>query len=164
MLLRNEDIATLKRQLKHGPALGRAERAEFLQKLIQKMQGVKRMSETSRNKSVITGLLYRVQPRQTKSGTFVCSFTVAVVDAKAKQYISVVGWKGVGERVAAMALGSKVYVSGRLQSGSWTDATGNKRYKTEIIADTVEEVASLQSAPSPEAASARPISDEDIPF
>lgn len=122
------------------------------------------MSETSKNKSVITGLLYRVQPRKTKSGTFVCSFLVAVVDSKAKQYISVVGWKGLGERVAAMALGSKVYVSGRLQSGSWTDATGNKRYKTEIIADTVEEVASLQSRPSPETAATRPISDEDIPF
>jgi single-stranded DNA-binding protein len=163
MLLRNEDIAKPKRQLKHGPALGRAERVEYLQQLIQEMRG-KLMSETSRNKSVITGLLYRVQPRKTKTGTFVCAFTVAVVDAKAKQYISVVGWKGLGERVAAMALGSKVYVSGRLQSGSWTDASGNKRYKTEIIADTVEEVASLQSRPNPEAAAARLISDEDIPF
>jgi single stranded DNA-binding protein len=162
MLISNQHIATLKRELKHGPALGRTERAEYLRQLIQEMRG-KPMSETSRNESVITGLLYRVQPRKTKSGTFVCSFTVAVVDSKAKQYISVVGWKGLGERVAAMALGSKVYVSGRLQSGSWTDSTGNKRYKTEIIADTVEEVASLQSSLSQQAA-ARPISDEDIPF
>jgi single-strand DNA-binding protein len=122
------------------------------------------MSEKSQNKSVITGLLYRVQPRKTKTGTFVCSFTVAVVAANAKQYISVTGWKGLGERVAAMALGSKVYVSGRLQSDSWTDADGKKRYKTEIVADTVEEIASLQSSPSPEALQKRPISDEDIPF
>ncbi len=122
------------------------------------------MSEKSKNKSVITGLLYKVQPRKTKNGTFVCSFTVAVIEANAKQYISVTGWKGLGERVAAMALGSKVYVSGRLQSGSWTDASGNKRYKTEIIAETVEEITSLQSSPSPEALQKRPISDEDIPF
>jgi single-strand DNA-binding protein len=122
------------------------------------------MSEKSQNKSVITGLLYRVQPRRTKTGTFVCSFTVAVVEANAKQYISVTGWKGLGERVAAMALGSKVYVSGRLQSDSWTDADGKKRYKTEIVADTVEEIASLQSIPSPETLQKRPISDEDIPF
>jgi single-strand DNA-binding protein len=122
------------------------------------------MSEKSKNKSVITGLLYRVQPRKTKNGNFVCAFTVAVVESNAKQYISVTGWKGLGERVAAMALGSKVYVSGRLQSGSWTDADGKKRYKTEIVADTVEEIASLQSSPSPEAVAARPISDEDIPF
>ena len=122
------------------------------------------MSEKSTNKSVITGLLYRVQPRKTKTGISVCSFTVAVIEAKAKQYIAVTGWKGLGERVAAMALGSKVYVSGRLQSGSWTDANGNKRYKTEIIADTVEEIASLHSSPSPEALQKRPIDDEDIPF
>jgi single-strand DNA-binding protein len=122
------------------------------------------MSEKSQNKSVITGLLYRVQPRKTKNGNFVCAFTVAVVDSKAKQYISVVGWKGLGERVAAMALGSKVYVSGRLQSGSWTDTDGNKRYKTEIVADTVEEIASLHSNPSPEALQKRPIDDSDIPF
>jgi hypothetical protein len=109
-------------------------------------------------------VLYRVQPRKTKTGTVVVSFTVAVVEASGKQYISCVGWKGLGERVAAMALGSKVYVSGRLQSGSWTDANGNKRYKTEIVADTVEEIAGLQSSPSPEALAKRPISDEDIPF
>jgi single-strand DNA-binding protein len=94
----------------------------------------------------------------------VCAFTVAVVDSKAKQYISVVGWKGIGERVAAMALGSKVYVAGRLQSSSWIDADGKKRYKTEIVADTVEEIASLHSSPSPEALQKRPIDDEDIPF
>ena len=122
------------------------------------------MSEKSQNKSVITGLLYKVYPRKTKTGTFVCSFIVAVVEASAKHHISVTGWKGLGERVAAMALGSKVYVSGRLQSGSWTDADGNKRYKTEIVADTVEEIASLHSSPSPETVAARPISDEDIPF
>ena len=87
-----------------------------------------------------------------------------MVEANAKHHISVTGWKGLGERVAAMALGSKVYVSGRLQSGSWIDADGNKRYKTEIVADTVEEIASLQSSPSPEALQRRPIDDEDIPF
>jgi single-strand DNA-binding protein len=122
------------------------------------------MSEKSRNKSIVTGLLYKVTPRKTKTGTVVVSFIVAVVEANAKQYISVTGWKGLGERVAAMALGSKVYVSGRLQSGSWIDADGKKRYKTEIVADTVEEVASLQSIPNPEALQKRPITDEDIPF
>jgi single-strand DNA-binding protein len=124
----------------------------------------KPMSEKSKNKSVITGLLYSAHPRHTKTGTLVVSFTVAVVEAKTKQFINVVGWKGLGERVAAMALGSKVYVSGRLQSGSWTDADGTKKYKTEIVADTVEEITNLQSSPSTEVKYMRPISDEDIPF
>jgi hypothetical protein len=33
-------------------------------------------AETSKNKSVITRLLYRVQPRKTKNGNFVCAMTV----------------------------------------------------------------------------------------
>jgi single-stranded DNA-binding protein len=122
------------------------------------------VSEKSKNKSVITGLLYKVYSRKTNTGAFVWSFIVAVVEASAKHHISVTGWKGLGERVAAMALGSKVHVSGRLQSGSWTDASGSKRYKTEMVADCVEEIASLQSSPSPEALQKRPIDDEDIPF
>jgi single-strand DNA-binding protein len=122
------------------------------------------MSEKSKNKSIVTGLLYRVQPRKTKTGTFVCSFTVAVVETKTKQYICCVGWKGLGERVSAMALGSKVYVSGRLQSGSWTAADGTKKYKTEIVCDTAEEIPNLQSSPSPEALQRRPIDDSDVPF
>jgi single-stranded DNA-binding protein len=121
-------------------------------------------AEKSKNQSIITGLLYQVYPRKTKTGIFVCSFIVAVVEASAKHHISVTGWKGLGERVAAMALGSKVYVSGRLRSVSWTDESGHKRYRTEIVADCAEEIASLQSTPSPEALQKRPISDEDIPF
>lgn len=122
------------------------------------------MSEKSKNKAVITGLLQNVRPRYTKTGKLVVSFTVQVIEGSAKQFISVVGWQGLGERITALPVNSKIYVSGRLQSGSWTDATGNKKYKTEIVADTVEEIASLLSSPSPEVVAKRPISDEDIPF
>ena len=105
------------------------------------------MSETSKNKTIITGLLYQVQPRKTKTGKFVCAFTVAVVEGNgAKQFISVTGWQGLGERVAAMGVGSKIYIAGRLRTASWTDSSGHKRYRTEIVADTAEEITSLQSS------------------
>ena len=63
-----------------------------------------------------------------------------------------------------MGVGSKVYIQGRLHTASWTDSSGHKRYRTEIVADTAEEITSLQSSPSPEALQKRPISDEDLPF
>jgi single-strand DNA-binding protein len=122
------------------------------------------MSERSKNKSVITGLLHKVSPRKTKTGKDVAGFIVAVIEGKARHHVGCVAWLGLAQRVTLMSPGSKVYVSGRLQCGSWTDANGNKRYKTEIVADTVEEIASLQSSPSPEALAKRPITDEDIPF
>lgn len=122
------------------------------------------MTEKSRNKAVITGLLQSVRPRYTKTGKLVVSFTVQVIEGSSKQFISAIGWQGLGERVTALPANAKVYVSGRLQSGSWTDSAGNKKYKTEIVADTVEEIASLLSSPRPEVVAQRPISDEDIPF
>ena len=34
--------------------------------------------------------------------------------------------------------GSQVYVEGKLRTRQWTDQTGNKRYTTEVVADTLQ--------------------------
>jgi single-strand DNA-binding protein len=34
--------------------------------------------------------------------------------------------------------GTQLYVEGRLRTRSWTDQTGNKRFTTEIVADTIQ--------------------------
>ena len=34
--------------------------------------------------------------------------------------------------------GSQVYIEGRLRTRQWTDQTGNKRYTTEVVADTLQ--------------------------
>ena len=34
--------------------------------------------------------------------------------------------------------GTQLYIEGRLRTRSWTDQTGNKRYTTEIVADTLQ--------------------------
>ena len=34
--------------------------------------------------------------------------------------------------------GTQLYIEGRIRTRSWDDQTGNKRYTTEIIADTVQ--------------------------
>ena len=78
--------------------------------------------------------------------------------------------------------GSKVYVEGRLQTRKWQDKTsGQDRFTTEIIADSMQMLDSKGSAPSsassyekpmaatsvaqaPEAAPALEGFDDDIPF
>ena len=68
--------------------------------------------------------------------------------------------------------GSQVHVEGRLQTRSWTDNDGAKRYTTEIVASRIQLLGRREDRTVPEpveepAATATPIEpngEEDIPF
>jgi single-strand DNA-binding protein len=53
------------------------------------------------------------------------------------EWHSVVAWRTLAEQCAEyLTRGRHVYVEGRLQTRTWDDATtGQKRYRTEIVAD-----------------------------
>jgi single-strand DNA-binding protein len=54
------------------------------------------------------------------------------------EWHTVVVWGKRAEGLAKLDLkGSKIYVDGRLQTRSWEDKEGNKRYSTEIVAQDV---------------------------
>ena len=98
------------------------------------------------NKAIITGNLTKdPQQRTTSSGISVTSFTVAV-QRRFKQdgqqqadFIPVVCWRGLAENVARFcSKGSKVGVVGTIQTRSYDDTNGVRRFVTEIIADEVE--------------------------
>ena len=102
----------------------------------------------SLNKCMIIGNLGRdPEMRYTPSGQAVTQFTVAVNrnyrDANNEwqeetEWFRVVVWREAGERAAErLRKGSKVYVEGRLQTRQWEDREGQKRYTTELIAQTV---------------------------
>lgn len=84
--------------------------------------------------------------RQTPNGQSVCSFSLALNRAykdksdqwvEATDYIDVVAWAGLGERVAQyLAKGRRCLVVGRLQSRSW-EQDGQKRSKVEVLANDV---------------------------
>ena len=42
----------------------------------------------------------------------------------------------------------QVYIEGRLRTRSWTDQTGNKRYTTEVLADTLQMLGKRQDNPN----------------
>ena len=81
--------------------------------------------------------------RQTPNGTNVCSFSVAVNRAFANangerqaDFINCVAWRQTAEFIARyFRKGSAICICGSLQTRTWTDNNGNKRYATEVIAD-----------------------------
>ena len=83
------------------------------------------------------------------SGKAVATFPIAVDRPFAKEktadFFNVVVWGKPAENAANyLAKGRQVAVKGYLQSRSYEDKTGQKRYVTEIVADNVEFVGSGQ--------------------
>ena len=55
------------------------------------------------------------------------------------EWHNIVAWRGnadVAERF--IRKGTQLYIEGRIRTRSWDDQSGNKRYTTEIIADTLQ--------------------------
>ncbi len=108
------------------------------------------------NKAIIIGNLGAdPEQRQTQTGSTVTNFNVAT---STKWKDSEEQWKEETEwhrivtfgRLAEicgqyLTKGSKVYIEGRIQTRSWEDQTGNKRYTTEIVA---REMKMLDSKPA----------------
>ncbi|MDR1563172.1 MAG: single-stranded DNA-binding protein [Dysgonamonadaceae bacterium] len=55
------------------------------------------------------------------------------------EWHNIVLWRGLAETAEKyIKKGSKVYIEGKIRSRSYDDASGNKRYVTEIYGDTLE--------------------------
>ena len=55
------------------------------------------------------------------------------------EWHSVVVWRNTADVVEKyVRKGSQLYIEGRLRTRSWDDQTGNKRYTTEVMADTLQ--------------------------
>ena len=101
------------------------------------------MANLNLNKVILGGRITAdPELKQTQSGTAVTSFSVAVNRRYAKDgeqtadFINVVAWRGTAEFIAKyFKKGSSIALIGSIQTRSWTDQSGNKRYATEVIAD-----------------------------
>jgi single-strand DNA-binding protein len=102
------------------------------------------------NKVIIIGnLCADPELRNTPSGQPVCNFRIATnriwTDKQTNEkqqkteFHSVVAWRRLAEIVSQfLKKGSLLLVEGRLETRSWDDASGNKRYRTEIIAENIQ--------------------------
>ena len=99
------------------------------------------------NKVILVGnMTADPELKQTTSGTSVCSFSIAVNRRFTKgeqgqqtvDFINIVAWRQNAEFVSRyFKKGNSILVCGQLQTRTWNDNMGQKRYATEVIADEV---------------------------
>lgn len=99
------------------------------------------------NKVFLIGHLVKdPELRYTSSNIPVASFTLAVNrnftnqnGEKEVDFINIVAWKKQAENIHKYCFkGSKVAIDGRLQTRTYEDQNGQKRYVTEVVADNVQ--------------------------
>lgn len=100
------------------------------------------------NKVILLGNLGNdPELRYTSSGQPVCDLRVATKETwkgrdgeknERTEWHRVVVWGKQGENASKyLSKGRQVFVEGRIQTRSWEDKEGNKRYTTEIVASNV---------------------------
>ena len=114
------------------------------------------------NKVIIGGRIVNdLELKKTPSGVSVTSFSVAVnrrhqKDSEAQaDFINVTAWRQTAEFICQFfKKASSICIVGSIQTRSWTDQQGQKRFATEVVADEVYFVdskseSSAQPAPTP---------------
>ncbi len=134
----------------------------------------------SLNKVILIGNLgHDPDLRFTQGGTAVANFNLATSEKwkdkggntqEKVEWHKIVVWGKIAEHCKEyLAKGRPVYIEGKLQTREWTDKEGQKRYTTEVLAQTVT---FLGTPPSNKREEAPPPSDsdndgrdyDDIPF
>ncbi len=100
------------------------------------------------NKAILLGNLGGdPEIRYTSGGTAVANFTLATSEQWTKdgkkeertEWHKIVAWGRLGEICGEyLNKGSSIYIEGRIQTRSWEDRDGNKRYTTEIVAQSMQ--------------------------
>lgn len=152
------------------------------------------------NKAMLIGNVVRdPEMRTTPNGQNVTSFSIATNfiwkdQAGQKQeraeFHNIVAWRRLAEiSNQYLKKGSKVYLEGRMQTRSWDDPSGVKKYKTEIVAENMimldragnpapmdsnqgsannnqnnQEVPTIDYGEAPSVSKEEEISVDDIPF
>ena len=81
---------------------------------------------------------------QAKVATFTLATTERYRDRNGEtrentEWHNIVAWRSTADVVEKyVRKGTQVYIEGRIRTRSWDDQNGNKRYTTEIIADTLQ--------------------------
>ena len=139
------------------------------------------------NKVILIGRLGQdPEVRYMTDGTAVANFSIATSDEwkdkdtgekrERTEWHRIVAWRRLGEICGEyLSKGKQVYIEGRIQTRSWEDKDGNKKYTTEIVASQMQMLGTrdagdgnrFDQAPGPSVPPepAFPESqDDDIPF
>lgn len=129
----------------------------------------------SLNKVLLIGHLGKdAETRHTPSGIAVTNFSLATSRRfkKNDEWVEETDWHDIvlwrGDNVAPYLLkGVQVHIEGRLQTRSWEDDSGQKKYRTEVVVDMGGLIllgGGKDGSKPPAADSGPPITDDDVPF
>ncbi|MBR7164859.1 MAG: single-stranded DNA-binding protein [Clostridia bacterium] len=141
------------------------------------------------NKVILIGnLTADPELKQTSNGISVTSFSIAVSrrfsskatdNAQQADFINIVAWRNTAEFITKyFQKGKPILIVGSIQTRSWVDQNGQKRYATEVVADEAQFVERKGDGSSPvPGATAAPYgaspkdvafeemsTDDDLPF
>ena len=140
------------------------------------------------NKVILIGnLTADPELKQTQSGISVTSFSIAVSrrytskaadNAPQADFINIVAWRNTAEFITKyFQKGKSILIVGSIQSRSWTDQNGQKRYTTEVVAEEAQFVERKSdgalgagATPAPYGASPKDVAfeemstDDELPF
>lgn len=114
------------------------------------------------NKVILVGnITADIELKETPSGAKVASFSIATnrywknkegMKESNATFHNIVAWNRTAEVVAEfMKKGSKILVEGYLDNRSWEAEDGSKRYRTEVVAESIQLLPSARSGdPLPE--------------
>ena len=113
--------------------------------------------------SIIGNVGKEAEMRFTPSGKPVTSFSVAVNskygENESTEWFNIVAWNKLAETCNQyLTKGQQVFVEGRLQTRSWEAQDGEKKYRTEIIANRVLFLGQRKKEEDIE------LESEDVPF
>jgi len=134
------------------------------------------------NKAILIGNLGQdPEIRYTPAGLAVAKFSIATSETRNKdgeketktEWHRITAFGKLGEICGEyLSKGRQVYIEGRIQTSSWEDKDGNKRYTTEIIASQMQMLGSRDDASGPRTSQTSDYQgtpdlasqDDDIPF
>jgi single-strand DNA-binding protein len=127
------------------------------------------------NKVMIIGRLGTdPEMRYTANGNAVTSFRVATnfvsttPDGERREeteWFSVIAWRNLAEQCSQyLQKGRRVYVEGRLRTRSWDTPDGQRRFRTEVIANRVLFLDRAPGVPLPEEGEVETVEAEELPF
>jgi single-strand DNA-binding protein len=125
------------------------------------------------NKVILIGnLCADPELKTTPNGVSVTSFSLAVGRRKVKDqepqtdFINIVAWRNTAEFICNyFQKGKAILIVGTLQTRTWNDQNGQKRYVTEVVAEEAQFVEKKSDSTSPVEASRMPSnSTPSVPY
>ncbi len=127
------------------------------------------------NKVILVGNVGKdPEVKHLDKGVSVAKFSLATSETYKKdnqkvtntEWHNIVAWRGLAEVAEKyVKKGTPLYIEGKIRTRSWDDKDGNKRYTTEIVADTMQLLGQKHGGEETSSATDEPmnITETDIP-